>query len=148
MATEKGTNGAAKAKETVETFKAVMLGQRNEFYIQMVYRGQLNRKEIAKLCDCTTSALRQNPALKELLEILEDGLRDKGMLPPISAAGKAKKQNSGSKLYDPSGKQGISYAVFCLKKKKQVAELKVQVEELSRYEEMAKVVADMGLIPR
>ncbi|MDP2557425.1 hypothetical protein Q8W15_08915 [Photobacterium damselae subsp. piscicida] len=75
-------------------------------------------------------------------------MRDKGMLPPISAAGKAKKQNSGSKLYDPSGKQGIAYAVRIMQLEQQVAELKVQVEELSRYEEMAKVVADMGLIPR
>ncbi|MCR9642252.1 VPA1267 family protein [Vibrio sp. 1751] len=148
MATEKGTNGAAKAKETVKTFKAVMLGQRDEFYIQMIYRGQLNRKEISKLCDCTTSALRQNPALKELLETLEDGLRDKGVLPPLSAAGKAKKQNSGSKLYDSSGKQGSVDAVRIMQLEQQVAELQAQVEELSRYEEMAKVVAEMGLIPR
>ncbi|OED65748.1 hypothetical protein A165_09855 [Vibrio tasmaniensis ZS-17] len=148
MATVKGINGATKAKETVETFKAVMLSQRNEFYMQMVYRGQLNRKDIAKLCDCTTSALRQNPALKKLLENLEEGLRDKGVLPPLSAAGKAKKQNSGSKLYDSSGKKGKVDAVRIMQLEQQVAELQAQVEQLSRYEEMAKVVAEMGLVPR
>ncbi|MBE4043193.1 hypothetical protein HJ125_18345 [Vibrio parahaemolyticus] len=148
MATEKGTNGAAKAKVTVETFKTVMLGQRDDFYIQMAHRGQLNRQEIAKLCDCTTSALRQNPALKGLLERLEDNLREKGVLPPLSAAGKAKKQNSGSKLYDPSGKQKKLDAHRIMQLEQQVAELQAQVDQLSRYEEMAKVVAELGVIPR
>ncbi|WP_050917708.1 VPA1267 family protein [Vibrio campbellii] len=148
MATKKGTNGVAKAKEVVETFKATMLGQPNEFYIQMVYRGQLNRQELAKLCDCTRSAFQQNPALKELLATLEDSLREKGVLPPLSAEGKAKKQNSGSKLYNPSSKQAVMDAVRIIQLEQQVAELQAEVRELSRYEEMSKVAAEMGLFPR
>lgn len=148
MATKKGTNGAERAKETVDTFKAVMLGQPVEFYMNMLYRGQLSRMEIAKLCDCTTAALRQNPALKEQLESLEDDLRVSGVLPPLSASEKAKKGNSGSKIYKPSEKQSANNAVRVMQLEQQVVELQAQVEELSRYKEMAEIVAEMGLIPR
>jgi len=45
-----------------------------------VFRGQLNRIEVAKGIGCGKSALNQNPTLKKALKALEDGLRDKGIL--------------------------------------------------------------------
>lgn len=53
---------------------------------QIVFRGQLNRGEVAKAIDIGKSALRQNPAIKEGLEKVEQELRDRGVLPPLTEA--------------------------------------------------------------
>ncbi|KAA1006227.1 hypothetical protein FVF58_27000 [Paraburkholderia panacisoli] len=51
---------------------------------QLVGRGVLSRTEIARECQFAKSVLAQNPRVKEALRVLEDGLRDRGVLPPIA----------------------------------------------------------------
>ncbi|MBS9403088.1 hypothetical protein KG088_05550 [Halomonas sp. TRM85114] len=47
-----------------------------------IRQGQLNRTEVAAECGFAKSVLRQNPAVKTALEVLEARLRAEGTLPP------------------------------------------------------------------
>jgi hypothetical protein len=60
--------------------------------------GQLNPGKIAKAVGCGKSALNQNPALKEALVALENSLREKGFLPPLTES--AKDSSDKPKQYD------------------------------------------------
>lgn len=63
-----------------------------------MFRGQLNRTEVAKGIDCGKSALNQNPPLKKALKALENELRDKGLQLPLTDV--AKKNGDEPQTYD------------------------------------------------
>ena len=98
MATGKGLNGQQKAQKNVDDFIAWAASQSDDDFKQIIFRGQLNRGEIAKAVGCGKSALNQNPLLKEKLNSLEDGLREKGILPRLAES--AKGASSKPKQYD------------------------------------------------
>lgn len=149
MATEKGSSGVTRAQETVETFMMVMLGQRDEFYAPLIYRGRLSRKRVAELCDCGTSALNQNPRLKQLLQELEDKLRGRGLLPNLSEKQKAIKGNSGSMLSPIAiNKSTMKDAARIIELEQQVFALQAQIAELDIYIELREVIAELGMVPR
>jgi hypothetical protein len=72
--------------------------QTDDDFKQIVFRGQLNRIEVAKGIGCGNPALNQNPALRKALKALEDNLREKGMLQPLRES--AKKNTVKPKQYD------------------------------------------------
>ena len=76
-------NGQQKALQNLEAFQVWQATQTQNDFEQIIVRGQLNRGEVAKAVGCGKSALTQNPALKKALALLEENLREKGVLPPL-----------------------------------------------------------------
>lgn len=76
-------SGQELAEQNFQLFDAWRLSKRDQDFRQMVSRGVLSRKEIAKECGFGKSALDQNPRIKELLKDTEDGLRLRGILPAL-----------------------------------------------------------------
>src|SRR5690554_6233400 len=91
-------NGKQKAQQNVEAFQAWAATQSDEDYKQIIFRGQLNRGEIAKATGVGKSALRQNPEIKRLLESLENELRAREILPSLTPA--SEHQKGELQLYD------------------------------------------------
>lgn len=75
-------SGKQIAEQNVQIFQAWLASKVNSDFRQMVSRGVLSRKEIAKECGFAKSALDQNPRIKAALKAAEDGLRERGILPP------------------------------------------------------------------
>jgi len=76
-------NGQQVAKENVTKFEAWLKRMCRADYRKIVGGKVLLRDSVASSCDFGKSALRQNPDIKEMLELLEDDLRDIEILPPI-----------------------------------------------------------------
>ncbi|WP_284509695.1 VPA1267 family protein [Salinivibrio costicola] len=94
------SNGQERARQNLSAFQSWVATQTDDDFKQIVFRGQLNRGEVAKAIGIGKSALRQNPAIKTALENLEQNLRDRGVLPELTETAQA--QRSEPKRYDPS----------------------------------------------
>ena len=77
-------NGQEKARENLVAFQRWAATQTDNDFKQIVFRGQLNRGEVASAIGIGKSALRQNPAIKSALDNLETVLRERGVLPPLT----------------------------------------------------------------
>lgn len=150
MATEKGMSGQQKAQQNLSDFQAWMATQSNDDFKQIVFRGQLNRGEVAKAIGCGKSALNQNPMLKEELKTLEDKLRKKGILPQLNDA--AKKAAKKPKQYDNTANRKNLNLNRLSSLEAENIELKVKVRELEgkleRFGELSDTLSDMGFMPR
>ncbi|MEL7595060.1 VPA1267 family protein [Aeromonas veronii] len=91
-------SGQQKAQQNLEAFEVWKATQTDDDFKQIVFRGQLNRIEVAKGIGCGKSALNQNPAIKKALKALEYELRGKGVLPPLTDT--AKKNEGKPQAYD------------------------------------------------
>lgn len=76
-------SGKQLAEQNYLTFEAWLASKSDMNFRQMVSRGVLSRKEIAKECAFSKSALDQNPRIKAALRAAEDGLRERGILPAL-----------------------------------------------------------------
>ena len=61
-------SGQQKAQQNLEAFEVWKATQTDDDFKQILFRGQLNRIEVAKGIGCGKSALNQNPALKKALK--------------------------------------------------------------------------------
>lgn len=77
-------NGQQIGEKNLRTFLAWAVGKTDDDFRAMATRGVLSRKEIAKECGFAKSALDQNPRIKAALRELEEGLRQRGLLPPVT----------------------------------------------------------------
>lgn len=143
-------NGQQKAQQNLDAFHVWAATQTEEDFTQITFRGQLNRGEIAKAIGCGKSALTQNPALKEALKLLEDNLREKGVLPPET--GTAKSKNGQPKQYDNTANRRAMDANRLSVLEAENIELKAKVKELEirleRYGELSETLSEMGFMPR
>lgn len=150
MATEKGLNGQQKAQKNVDDFQAWVATQSNDDFKQIIFRGQLNRGEIAKAVGCGKSALNQNPQLKGALIRLEDDLRKKGVLPKLTAS--AISAVSKPKQYDKTVNRKSLESKRLSNLEAENIELKAKVKELEsrlkRFGELSETLAEMGFMPR
>ena len=143
-------NGQQKAQQNAAAFQTWAATQSDDDFRQIIFQGQLNRGEIAKAVGCGRSALGQNPELRNHLKLLEDSLREKGVLPPLTAQAKA--STDSPKVYDPTAhrRQLDSKRVSTLEQEN--IELKAKVNELQRrlerYGELSETLAEMGFMPR
>ena len=143
-------NGQQKALQNLEAFQVWQATQTHDDFQQIIVRGQLNRGEVAKAVGCGKSALTQNPALKKALALLEENLREKGVLPPLKQA--VKDNLEKPKQYDNTVnlKQLNSKRLSTLESEN--IELKAKVNELEnklkRYGERSETLYEMGIIPR
>lgn len=150
MATKDGISGQEKARENLDAFLTWVATQSDEDFKQIIFRGQLNRVEVAKAVGFGKSALIQNPALRSALAELEDGLREKGILPRLTED--AKKDVDKPKLYDSSenrkrldSRRLSSLEVENIELKAKLIELE---NKLKRFGELSETLAEMGFMPR
>ncbi|RKF14339.1 hypothetical protein DBZ36_16920 [Alginatibacterium sediminis] len=143
-------SGQQKALQNLEAFEVWKATQTDEGFKQIVYRGQLNRVEVAKGLGCGKSALNQNPALKKALNALEDELRDKGVLPLLTDS--AKKNSDRPKPYDNMANRKLFDSKRVSSLEAENIELKAKVKELEskleRFGELSETLSEMGLMPR
>lgn len=143
-------SGQQKAQQNLEAFEVWKATQTDDEFKQIVFRGQLNRIEVAKGIGCGKSALNQNPALKKALKALEDELRSKGVLPPLTAA--AKKNEGKPQAYDNTANRKLLDSKRVSSLEAENIELKAKVKELEkrleRFGELSETLSEMGLMPR
>ena len=143
-------SGQQKAQQNLETFEVWKATQTDGDFKQIVFRGQLNRIEVAKGIGCGKSALNQNPALKKALKALEGELRDRGVLPPLTEA--AKKNGGKPQAYDNTANRKLLDSKRVSSLEAENIELKAKVKELEskleRFGELNETLSEMGFMPR
>lgn len=143
-------SGQQKAQQNLEAFEVWKATQTDDEFKQIVFRGQLNRIEVAKGVGCGKSALNQNPTLKKALKALEDELRGKGVLPPLTDA--AKKNEGKPQAYDNTANRKLLDSKRVSSLEAENIELKAKVKELEkrleRFGELSETLSEMGLMPR
>ncbi|HDY7678735.1 TPA: VPA1267 family protein [Vibrio vulnificus] len=143
-------NGRQKAQQNVAAFEVWAATQTDDDFTQIIFRAQLNRGEIAKAIGCGKSALTQNPDLKKSLKALEDQLRDRGVLPPLTES--AQKNANEPKLYDNTTNRKLLDSKRVSSLEAENLELKAKIQELEnrleRFGELSETLAEMGFMPR
>lgn len=143
-------NGRQRAEQNIAAFDAWAATQSDEDFAQIIFQGKLNRMEVAKGVGCGKSALSQNPALRKRLKELEEHLRERGVLPPLSD--KAKVQAGQPKEYDNKAARRILDTKRTSQLGQENIELKARVQELEaqleRFGELSVVLSEMGVMPR
>ncbi|MGO3056788.1 VPA1267 family protein [Halomonas sp. AOP43-A1-21] len=143
------SNGQERARQNLSAFQSWVATQTDDDFKQIIFRGQLNRGEVAKAIGIGKSALRQNPAIKSALENLEQSLRDRGVLPELTETAQA--QRSEPKRYDPSVNQRAMESRRLSVLEQENIELKARVAtleaKLKRYGELSEVLTEFGVAP-
>jgi hypothetical protein len=129
-----------KAEQNLETFLTWQATLNDDCFKQIVFRGALNRGEIAKACNFGKSALQQNPQIKEALAKLEGGLRKRGVLPQLTE--KAKTGQAEPKQHDRTSRKAATDAKRIAYLEQEVLELKAR---LKRYGDLSEVLLEMGV---
>lgn len=119
-----------KGKIYSENFDKWAKSMSDDDFRQIVYApsGSLNRQQIKKLAGVSDSAIKHNDKVVGALKTLEDGLRERGVLPPLTE----KDSNAEPKLYDPSSKQSALDAKRVARLESTNHDLKVRVEALEK----------------
>jgi len=137
-------------EKSVIAFKRWSATMTDDDYRQIVFRGKLNRGEVAKGCGIAKAALRQNPTVAELLYALENSLRERSILPDMTEEYKAdqgKPQKHDQEAYRRT--QNAKRASFLEKENIELkAENKALKQKLQRYRELSDIMAELGTMPR
>jgi hypothetical protein len=143
-------NGQQKAQQNLDAFHVWVATQQDDDFKQIAFRGKLNRIEVAKAVGCGKSALNQNPDLRKALKKLEDKLRDKGTLPPLTDT--AKKETDKPKQYDNTVSRKALDSKRLSSLEAENVELKGAIKELKgkleRFGELSETLSEMGFMPR
>lgn len=143
-------NGRQRAEQNIAAFEAWVATQSDEDFAQIIFQGKLNRMEVAKGVGFGKSSLNQNPALRKRLKELEEHLRERGVLPPLTE--KAKVQANQPKEYDNKAARRILDTKRTSQLEQENIELKARVQELEaqleRFGELSEVLSEMGMMPR
>jgi len=143
-------NGQQKAQQNLDAFQAWSATQKDDDYKQIIFNGQLSRTEVAKAVGCGKSALNQNPDIRKHLKKLEDNLRDKGVLPPLTDT--AKKEANKPKQYDNTANRKALDSKRSSSLEAENIELKAKIKELEgklkRFGELSETLSEMGFMPR
>lgn len=109
-------------------FKAWEASMSDDDFTDIIYPGKLNRGQIKKLSGVSDEAIKRNSKVKAALEELEERLRNKGLLPPLSDSGK--KAKSGPKKYDNTANRKLLDSKRISALEAENIELKAKVREL------------------
>jgi len=103
---------------------------------QIVYApmGILNRQEIKKLAGLSDQAIKKNANVKDELKDLEDRLRERGVLPSLTASGD--KAQSAAKLYDKTAKKSGMDSQRVAQLESSNYDLKVRISALEKEVEV------------
>lgn len=146
----KKLNGQQLGLQNIAKFETWVATQTDDDFKQMIHRGQLNRGTIAKEADIGKSSLRQNDSIKTALKILENDLRDRGVLPPL--AQQTKDNADKPKEYDSTAKKKYLESNRIAALEAENLELKAEVAKLTgkleRFGEQAEALSELGIFPR
>lgn len=142
-------NGQQKADENLSVFLSWAASKTDADYREMVARGQLNRKEVARECGFAKSVLLQNPRVRDSLKSLEVNLRERGVLPPLAIAeGEAPVATAVA----PNNPRAAADKARLKRLEAENAALKAELMELrgqlDRYRVMDSVLSSTGRLPR
>jgi hypothetical protein len=143
---DKKNNGLTAGEKTFRKFEAWKNSMSDQDYVQIVRGDILNRTIIAKECDFSKSSLGSNPKIKPSLKELEDDLRERGILPPLTAKGKAEqtKPKSLDRESIKSAREQSRVPIL----EQEVVELKAENAalkgQLGRFSELSDVYQDMA----
>lgn len=139
-------NGQQAAAAHAQQFEAWTTSKADADFREMVTRGQLNRGEICRECCFARSVLVQNPRVKDMLHVLEDRLRESGVLP-------RKAPNPSTPPLRPKGQlQEIADADRLKRLEVENAGLRVELadlrQRLQRYDARHAMLAETGRYAR
>ena len=139
-------SGQQKADQNLATFLSWAASKTDADYREMVMRGQLNRKEIARECGFAKSVLLQNPRVKEALQTLEAQLRERDILPPVAEPATPAPTSNAPNPRAAADKARLK------RLEAENAALRAEVMELrgrlDRYRLMDDVLSSTGRLPR
>lgn len=139
-------SGQQKADQNLATFLSWAASKTDADYREMVMRGQLNRKEIARECGFAKSVLLQNPRVKDALRVLEAQLRERDILPPVAEPA------SLAPTSDVPNPRAAADKARLKRLEAENAALRAEVMELrgqlDRYRLMDDVLSSTGRLPR
>lgn len=143
-------SGQQISEQNVNAFASWVASKTDADFRAMASRGVLSRKEIATECGFAKSALDQNPRIKAALRTLEDGLRERGVLPP--AVEKTAEEAAKPLMREPGKLRGALDAERLRRLETDNASLKAEVAELKRSLEkhtiLKEALALTGRLPR
>lgn len=143
-------NGQQKAQQNLDAFLEWVATQDDDDFKAIVRGGLLNRVEIAKAVGFGKSTLNQNPAVAKNLKRLEDCLRERGVLPPLTDA--AKNESGKPKQCDNTSNRRALDSRRLSSLEAENIELKAKVNELEgklkRFGELSETLSEMGFMPR
>jgi len=140
-------NGQQIAEQNYQKFINWLSSKIDPDFKQMIYRGQLSRKEIASECGFGKSAINQNPQIKKALEKLEEQLRLREILPE-----KVEKINKDLPERDTQGKQNQLNTTRLSRLEQEVSILRAENDNLRKklieYKLLDEAILESGRIPR
>lgn len=150
--TGKTKNGQQKGQEVVKNFDSWVKGMTDQDWAAIVHGGQIRRTEIMKHAKCGRPAITQNKPLAKKIRELEDKLRDKGLLPPLSSQGEDELDPDNTKPFDQNAtkriRQGEHLSYLEAENQRLKAENHWLKQELSRYEEISDTLYELGNLIR
>lgn len=139
-------NGQQRSDQNHTTFLSWVASKTDADYREMVLRGQLNRKEIARECGFAKSVLLQNPRVKDALRTLEAQLRERGIMPPLADP------TSFAPITDAPNPRAAADKARLKRLEAENAALRTEVMELRGqldcYRLMDNVLSSTGRLPR
>lgn len=145
-------NGRQVAEENFSAFVAWMSPKSDDDFREYVHQGKLKRSEIAAECCFGKSALVQNPAIKSALEALEDGLRARGVLPPMKVASAVCGDQPEPPMRDKEAKQRLRDGQRLNALEQENAALRAELSQakamLNRFKLLAQFMDETGRLPR
>ncbi|WP_275898172.1 VPA1267 family protein [Marinobacter sp. BW6] len=116
----------------LENFHRWAKSMSDDDFRQIVYapKGILNRQKVKELAGLSDQAIKKNEKVKAVLKALEDQLRERGVLPPLTEVGK--QSLATPKRYDASSKKHALDHGRLGKLEAENQDLKVQFEKLQQ----------------
>ena len=142
------SNGPDKGEENLAAFVAWAKPKKDDDLREYIYRENLSRKEIAAECGFGKSALGQNPRIAKALGELEDGLRERGVLPPRKAM--SEKKMPSQRDLDAPQRRRDSQRLNALEQQNAalVAKLAAAEAKLEQYNLLDEMLTEAGRLPR
>ncbi|NMF88801.1 VPA1267 family protein [Aromatoleum petrolei] len=145
-------SGQQLAEENVRRFTTWAASKTDDDFRNMVVRAVLSRAEIAAECGFAKSALAQNPRIKEALKQLEDGLRQRGVLPPPIAVTQASGEATEPPMREVGGQRAMLDTERLRRLEQENASLRAENGELKRqlerYAVLQEALSLTGRVPR
>lgn len=145
----------ASPQENVDKFRAWKATMDDEAIVEYIYRGDLNKRRIARNADIGYSALKPengNPQLLNEIDEYREELVKRGLLLTLNGKIQSKSSDLDPVLRDTISKKSLKAEQRSSALEEEVIALRAKVqkleEELSRYTELSQVLGELGVIPK
>lgn len=144
------SSGRQVAEENIKKFAAWVSSKTDDDFRSLALRGVLSRTDIAAECGFAKSVLNQNPRIKDSLQVLEEQLRGRGVLPKPANDSLGYIAEAPSTPTDVIGRARDAERLKRLEMEN--ASLRAELAEvkhaLSRYNLLQEALAETGRLPR